>query len=192
MTHQLEDDLRKLEAEADRVSPGAAAHVLNRAGDMCLGAGERERALAFYGRAIDASLTARRYNAAAGLCRKVLRVVPSAIRTRCTLAWLALGRGDVEETTREIGGYVSAATSAGQEDLVAAHLHMMAQTTRVTEIRRTLAEHLATLGRTDDAKTIRDSLPDHALRPVLSAEEQEQLWRDVVRSAMLGPQDLPV
>jgi hypothetical protein len=188
----LEEDLLKLEAEADRVGPGEAAHVLNRAGDLCLGAGERDRALVFYGRAIDACLSARRYNAAAGLCRKLLRVVPSAVRTRCTLAWLALGRGDIEETRREIAGYLEAARGAGQTNLAGVHLRMMADTTRVPEIRRILADHLSDLGQDAHASSIRESLPEHALRPVLSAQEQEQLWRAVVHSAMLGPQDLAV
>lgn len=186
----LEHNLRSLEAEAERAGPGEAAHVLNRAGDLCLGAGERERALAYYGRAIDASLVARRYNAAAGLCRKLLRVAPTAVRTRCTLAWLALGRGDVTETSREIDGYVAAAEQAGQEHLAGAHLRMMAETTRVPAIRSRIAEHLESLGQTAAAATIRRNNTESPA-PALGADEQEQLWRTVVSSALLGPEDLP-
>ena len=191
MTEDLEISLQRLEAESEHAGPGAAAHVLSRAGDLCLGAGQRARALAYYGRAIDACLGARRYNAAAGLCRKLLRVAPGAVRTRCTLAWLALGRGEIEETRREVGGYVEAATGEEQRRLAALHLHMMAETTRVPEIRRMLAGHLETLGRVGVADDIRATVADNAMPPALSAHEQELLWRAVVEAATLNPDELP-
>lgn len=191
MTDDLETTLRQLEAEAERAGPGAAAHDLSRAGDLCLGAGQRERALGYYGRAIDASLRARRYNAAAGLCRKLLRVAPGAVRTRCTLAWLALGRGDIEETRREVGGYVDAAAGEDQRRLAALHLHMMAETTRVPEIRRLLAGYLETLGRVETAADIRATVAGDVSPPALSAHEQELLWRAVVDAATLNPEELP-
>lgn len=186
----LERDLRTLESEVDRAGPGEAARALDRAGDLCLGEGQRDRALVYYGRAIDASLVARRYNAAAGLCRKLLRVVPSAVRTRCTLAWLALGRGDVAETTREIDGYVDAATEAGQQGLAAAHLRMMAETTRVPDIRAHVADRLDRLGQAGAAQAVRRTAAhDEPVKP-LRSDEQVQLWRSVVRCALLGPEDL--
>jgi hypothetical protein len=189
MTSDLERDLRRLEAEADRAGPGAASHVLNRAGDLCLGSGDRDRALGYYGRAIDASLSARRYNAAAGLCRKLLRVAPGAVRTRCTLAWLALGRGDVEETTQEVGAYVDAALHANQRALTTAHLRRMAATTGVPAIGRMVAGHLERLDRAEEAHAIAAALTEPADTPALTAEQQEQLWRQVVASALLGPDD---
>jgi hypothetical protein len=190
MTQELEQDLRILEAEAERAGPGAAAHVLNRAGDLCLGAGDLDRGLSYYGRAIDASLVARRYNAAAGLCRKLLRVAPTAVRTRCTLAWLALGRGDEAETTREITGYVDAAVTAGQQPLAIAHLRMMAETTRVPAIRHAVADHLERLGQTGAAQAVRRMIPADPTPPSLTADQQEQLWRSVVNAAVLSPEEL--
>lgn len=187
---QLEHDLNRLEAEAQRVGPGEAARVFDRAGDLCLGGDDRDRALSYYGRAIDASLVAQRYNAAAGLCRKLLRVAPAAVRTRCTLAWLALGRGEVEETTREIDGYVRAALEAGQQSLAAAHLRMMAQITRVPALRTHIADRLDDLGQDGAAQAVRRTIGTDDAAPALRADEQEQLWRDVVRCALLGPADL--
>lgn len=192
MTEDLERDLHALEAEAERSGPGAAAHVLNRAGDLCLGAGNRVRALAYYGRAIDASLVARRYNAAAGLCRKLLRVAPSAVRTRCTLAWLALGRGDATETGREVDAYVDAARAAGQQSLASAHLRMMAETTSVPAIRHTLARHLEQLGQPAAAQAVLRSIAAGPAPPPPTAEQQERLWRSVVDAALLGPDDVEV
>ncbi len=190
MTQELERELRTLEAEAERAGPGAAAHVLNRAGDLCLGQGDRDRALNYYGRAIDASLVARRYNAAAGLCRKLLRIVPTAVRTRCTLAWLAVGRGDPDETRREIEGYVEAAQAAGQRALAIAHLRMMAETSGVPSIRSYVADRLEELGQTGVADAIRRTLAANDAYRTPTAEEQEKLWRSVVNAALLGPGDV--
>jgi hypothetical protein len=186
---ELEERLQALEAEAARAGPGAAAHVHSRAGDLCLGQGDRERALVYYGRAIDASLHARRYNAAAGLCRKLLRVAPGTVRTRCTLAWLALGRGDVEETRREVDAYIQAA-GPGRRAIVAAHLARMGRITPAPAIRDLIAARLTALGEAGLAEALRAELAPEAPAPVLSAERQEQLWRDVVAAAVLGPQDL--
>jgi hypothetical protein len=192
MTGELDKELQTLENEAVRSGPGAAAQVLNMAGDLCLGAGQVERGLTYYGRAIDASLLARRYNAAAGLCRKVLRVVPSAIRTRCTLAWLALGRGDAHETTREIAAYVASITGEVPRALAVAHLRMMAETTPVAAIRSAIADHLDALGQAGAAQAIRQSIPSDAPVHALSAAQQEELWGRVVGAATLGPSELPM
>lgn len=188
--HPLEQELRTLEAEAQRAGPGEAARVYDRAGDLCLGAGSRDRALDYYGRAIDAALVARRYNAAAGLCRKLLRVAPGTVRTRCTLAWLALGRGNVGETTREIDAYTDAAARAGRTAFASAHLRMMAQITPVPALRRHIADRLERLGLSDFAAPLREGLTADDGVPVLTAADHEQLWNNVVRCALMGPADL--
>lgn len=190
MTQDLERDIRALEVEAESGGPGTAAHVLNRAGDLCLGAGDHDRALSYYGRAIDASLVARRYNAAVGLCRKLLRVAPTAVRTRCTLAWLALGRGEAGEATREIDGYVEAAAEAGQQSLAIAHLRMMGETTGVPAIRQLIASHLERLGQQAAAQSVLRSIRAGDTTPAVTADQQERLWRSVVNAALLGPGDV--
>ena len=58
---------------------------MNRAGDLCLRAGDRVRALRYYGRAIDALLGDGQPEAARGVANKIIRVHPDAIRTLCTL-----------------------------------------------------------------------------------------------------------
>lgn len=178
-----------LEKAAERASPGNAAQALNRAGDRWVGEGDVARGLQCYGRAIDAHLETARYNAAAGVCRKILRVAPDAVRTRCTLAWLALGRGEVTETQREIGEYAAAAERAGQRVLATAHLRMMAEATRVPEIRAYVADALDALGASAAAAAIRRTEPA-SVPPRPTSSEQADLWLAVVAAATRGPADL--
>jgi hypothetical protein len=187
----LEDQLAALEAEAERSPPGAAAHVMNRAGDVCLAAGLRERALAFYGRGIDANLRGRRYDAAIGLCHKLLRVEPNAIRTRCTLAWLAIGRGDRAESVREIGDYVAAAIGSGDGARAAKHLALMAEATDDAVVHELIVAQLQRLGSPDAAEHV---LRANADRPPTRASaidaERDVRWAKVVSGALTGPHEL--
>ena len=187
----LERDLASLEAEAARAVPGYEAQFLNRAGDLCLGAGQRRRALGYYGRAIDHCLVAGRYDAAAGICRKLLRISPRAVRTRATLAWLALGKGLHGDARREIDEYVKAAARAGEERRAARQLSMMAQATLDPDLRRLLAEHLVRLGEQAEAEhIIRDLASGRDARTMPSAEQQDKLWAQVLRAALMGPAEL--
>src|SRR5690606_16963117 len=89
-SQRLEQELGSLERQAAAASPGYETQFLNRAGNLCVEAGQPDRALGYYGRAIDAYLESGRYAAAEVLCGKLLRIAPDAVRVRCTLAWLAL------------------------------------------------------------------------------------------------------
>ena len=86
----LEARLEKLEAQAQREAAGFQGMPLNRAGDLCLEAGDKNRALSYYGRAIDALLEDQQREAARGVANKIIRVHPGAVRTLCTLTWLDL------------------------------------------------------------------------------------------------------
>ena len=90
---QLERELQLLEDQVKRASPGYETQFLNRAGKLCVDAGEPARALGYYGRAIDVYLESGRFNAAEVLCKTVLQIAPDAVRARCTLAWLSIGKG---------------------------------------------------------------------------------------------------
>lgn len=185
----LEHELALLEAAAAaNTSDGA---LMTRAGDLCLDAGQRRRALAYYGRAIDLDLTAGRYDAAAAVCRKVLRIAPRAVRTRATLAWLAIGRGVHASARRAIEEYVSAASRAGEEQRAARQLALMAQATRDPDLRRILAELLARVGAGADAQQLmRDLESGRENRMVPSREQQEHVWGQVLRAALMGPREL--
>lgn len=187
----LEQQLSALDAASAAAEGGIDAAVLTRAGDLCLGAGQRRRALVYYGRAIDAYLLAARYDAASAVCRRVLRIAPRAVRTRATLAWLAIGRGVHTQARREIEEYARAAIRAGEETRAARQLSLMAQATRDPDLRRVLAELLARTGATRDAEQIlHDLASGRDARTLPSPELQQQLWEQVLHAALMGPLEL--
>ena len=179
----LEKQLKSLVQQAEVALPGFDAQFFNRAGDLCVEAQDRDRALGFYGRAIDAYLRAGRYNAAGAVCRKLLRISPGSVRARCTLAWLSIGKGLLGDAQWEVDEYVDAAVAAGQADLAARQLRMMADATYDPELRALLADHLHQLG--DDSAPSVVQMPDEDER-----EEPEALWSRVLRAALMGPEDL--
>lgn len=186
----LEQELAALEEAATAAAPGDGA-MLARAGDLCLDVGQRQRALGFYGRAIDTYMSGSRWDAAAAVCRRVLRIAPRAVRTRATLAWIALGRGVHASARREIEEYVRAAARAGEEQRAARQLALMAQATLDPDLRRVLAELLARLGASTEAEHIVNDLArSGGRREPPSAEQQEQVWAQVLRAALMGPREL--
>jgi predicted Zn-dependent protease len=180
---ELERRLRSLDEQAELALPGFDAQYFNRAGDLCVEAGQGDRALTYYGRAIDAYLRAGRYNASGAVCRKLLRVAPDAVRARCTLAWLSIGKGMTADARREVGDYVVAAIAAGQVELARKQLRLMGRATRNPELRTLLAEQLRELG--DSTAAARLLEPP----PVRDADD-DALWSSVLRAALMGPDDL--
>ncbi|HUE76842.1 MAG TPA: hypothetical protein VMM83_02795 [Longimicrobiales bacterium] len=181
----LEKQLRSLEQQAEIALPGFDAQFFNRAGDLCVEAKDRSRALGYYGRAIDAYLRAGRYNASGAVCRKLLRISPGSVRARCTLAWLSIGKGLLGDAQWEVDEYVDAAVAAGQGDLARRHLRMMAEATYNPELRALLADHLHKLG-DENAASLAGPPPE--VEP--AREEAEALWSRVLRAALMGPEDL--
>ena len=183
----LDKRLRSLEHQAEIALPGFDAQFLNRAGDLCAEARDRGRALGYYGRAIDAYLRAGRYNAAGAVCRKILRISPDSVRARCTLAWLSIGKGLLGDAQWEIDEYVEAAVAAGEADLAARQLRMMANATREASLRTLLGQRLRELG--DDAAADALEGPD-GNADADEPEEAEALWSRVLRAALMGPEEL--
>lgn len=181
----LDKQLESLEQQAGIALPGFDAQFFNRAGDVCVEAQDRRRALTYYGRAIDAYLRAGRYNAAGAVCRKLLRVSPGSVRARCTLAWLSIGKGLLGDAEWEIDEYVRASLAAQQGELARSQLRMMIEATHDTELRSLLADHLRTLG--DPAA---DAAETTAPVEEPAGEEAEALWSRVLRAALMGPEDL--
>ena len=182
----LEKRLQSLEQQAEIALPGFDAQFFNQAGDLCVEAGVERRALSYYGRAIDAYLRAGRYNAAGAVCRKLLRISPGAVRTRCTLAWLSIGKGLLGDAEREVDEYVAAAVAAGQADLARKQIRMMAEATRNADLRSLLADHLREL----DAPEVADRVMAEELGEEPDPQEAEALWSRVLRAALMGPEDL--
>ena len=188
---QLEQELRSLEDQARTASPGYETQFLSRAGNLCAEAGQVGRALGYYGRAIDAYLESGRFSAAEVLCTKVLRLSPEAVRARCTLAWLAIGKGYRAGTDREIADYVKAARKAGKEGLAAKQLRMMAEAAFSPELRELIGEHLLDMGEFADAEKVLEAVYQERSglrRPPL--EDQGKLWAKLLRAALMGPAEL--
>jgi|CeladaMinimDraft_18_1061708.scaffolds.fasta_scaffold00039_13 tetratricopeptide (TPR) repeat protein len=187
----LAEELEELERQAREASPGYDAQLYNRAADLCLNAGDRATALKYLGRAIDAYLDTGRFNAAAVLCHKVLRISPEAVRARSTLTWLALGQGDVEGAERALADYVTAAQRAGQEVLAMKLLRMMAEATPSQRLREALAFWLMDLGDHDGADQVLGEVyaERNGLRPP-RPEDQGRRWMTVLRATTMGPTEL--
>lgn len=188
---KLERELAALESQTRTASPGYETQFLNRAGNLCVEARMPRRALGYFGRAIDAYLESGRFSAAEVLCRKVLRIAPEAVRARCTLAWLAIGRNAPKETEEEITRYVEAAQRAGKEELATRQLVMMAEATPSVGLRERLAEHLFDLGSDADADRVLGMVfaERNGLRPA-PVPDEGALWASLLRAALMGPQEL--
>ncbi|HEU5208558.1 MAG TPA: hypothetical protein VFU06_04020 [Longimicrobiales bacterium] len=185
----MEQQLQALDDAAAAAGPGDGAPFAQ-AGDLALSGGQRQRALEYYGRAIDTYLSGSRYDAAAAVCRRVLRIAPRAVRTRATLAWIALGRGVHANARREIEEYVRAALRAGEEQRAARQLSLMAQATLDPDLRRIIAELLGRLGAVKEAERVISDMSETSLRRMPSAAEQEQVWAQVLQAALMGPREL--
>ena len=185
----LESELTALESKAETVSmPGADAPFYNAAGDLCAGVEDEVRAMEYYGRAVDAYLNAERWESAAAMCRKILRSQPTSVRARCTLSWLAIGKGFVADAQTQVMDYAEAAYIFGRETLAASQLRRMGEVAIAPPLRVTLAEQLLTLG----AERAADQLFGAIYREQNFGRRVsgEVNWSHIRTAALLGPKDL--
>lgn len=155
----LEERLKALELEALQARLGFRGTPLNRAGDLCMQAKETDRALEYYGHAIDAYLQDEHPELARGVAQKLIRVHPGAVRTYCTLTWLDLGLGYLADARTHVGGYVSAARRAAREDLAIAQVKQMAATVTDLGFLEAAATALEDLGDRGAARELRERFP---------------------------------
>jgi len=109
--------LKDLAAEAERASPGTRWAVYNRLGDAYLKAGDRLRALRYFGKAIDALLVDDQPEPARAVAKKVVRLHPEAVRTLCTLTWLDLASKNIPAAISSLNEYVAVAKEGNRERL---------------------------------------------------------------------------
>jgi tetratricopeptide (TPR) repeat protein len=188
---RLEQELAAIEKEAQGASPGYETQFLNRAGNLCVEAGQPTRALSYYGRAIDAYLESGRFGAAEVLCRKLLQIAPATVRARCTLAWLAIGQGSPEATRQAIAEYVDAAERTDTGTFAAKQLVLMADATWDTDLRERIAEHLIQLEAADKAEYV-NGLVHRSREPGAQGptRDEAKLWAKLLRAALMGPKEL--
>ena len=153
---EREKQLADLEAEAARAPLGFRGSSLNRAGDLCLKAGDRSRALQYYGQAIDAMLEDGHREPARGMAKKIIRIYPEAVRTLCTLTWLDLASRHTAMALVHLQEYVDAAKSGHRGHLASKQMLQMARAVTHREFLEAAAKALEELEADDDAARVRD------------------------------------
>lgn len=166
-------------------SPTQRAFLLKRGGDVCVGLDERQKALGWYGRAIDQLLELGDAEQAALLCRLIVSVQPDAVRARCTLTWIALGTGRHDEAVEHLAAYVQAAFRAGRGALAARQLGWMFEAAGPLPLRERIVLELCNLGDSGRA----DELAAR-LRTAPAPLEPDRLWQRVLDAAV-GRDPLP-
>jgi hypothetical protein len=155
--------LRSLERQARRPDfQDYRARFLNFCGDQCIRAAMHERGAVYYGLSINAFLGADRFDAAAAICRKLVRVLPHVVRARCTLTWLAIAKGISAEAQQWVREYAEAADSVGVDAVAATHIRSMVDIAEDAELCWTLGDVLLWLG--DDEAADRSFGRAHRMR----------------------------
>jgi hypothetical protein len=144
---RLEQALQELAAQArDNLLPEQRARLMNSAGDLCIEAGQPERALLYFDAAIDLYLAAAKFAASAAICEKLLQLNPRIIRARCTLAWLAIARGLDDDAARRIDEYGEAALRLERPVIAQRQLRGMAEEVDSESVLESIAHALLKLG----------------------------------------------
>jgi len=178
-----EELLADLEAKAEAAESGFRWVPLNRAGDLCDRAGDKARALKYYGRAIDVMLEDGQPEPARGLATKIVRIHPTAVRTLCTLTWLDLASHHMASVVVHLTEYVEGAKVAEVEDLAGEQIYMMAHVVADDEFRGAAADALDALDRSDRAADVTDWV---ASGKAPQDKEPPEDWTDRCLSHALG------
>lgn len=188
-----ETELQRLEADAENAEPAYVGTAFNKAGDLALRSEQPDRAVGYYGRAIDAFLEDAQREAARGVANKIIRVRPSAVRTLCTLAWLDLAAGHQATALLHLRDYVASAKQAAQNSRAATQIYAMARLSPDREFVEAVADALDSLDFSRRAEEVRgwsgDGSPDAIEDPdeladaclvaaVRSNDRDAQLLRD--------------
>lgn len=152
----LEKELASLEADVERAVSGYRGTPLNRAGDLCFKAAQKDRALGYYGRAIDAFLEDGQLESARGVGLKIIRLHPGAVRTLCTLTWLDMAAGHAADALEHLRSYVESVLRGGNQNLARQQIRKMAAVTSDPEIRRAAAEALRGIGDREAAAEVEE------------------------------------
>lgn len=188
----LDESLKALEERAQGASPAYQGQHFNRAGDLCLEAGDVGKALRYWGEAIDAYLGGARPEAAAAVCRKAIRHAPNVVRARRTLALLAIGQGHMEEALEQLEEYVRSAVAANQTELAVKQLRLMGEATWSGRFRHRVALLLTELGDVEAARHVARPLPEVEKGPEegpIPAEAHDR-WATILRVALMPPAEV--
>lgn len=145
--NSLEESLQELAAQMrQEMAPEQRARLMNMAGDLCFGEGQRERALLYFDAAIDLYLAVGRFAASAAICDKLVRANPQIVRARCTLAWLAIARNLDDEAVKRVEEYGESALRLERPTVAQRQLRAMAEETDSESVLEGIAHALLKLG----------------------------------------------
>jgi hypothetical protein len=151
------------------------------AGDMARAANEGHEALSLYGRAIDGYLAADLTHEAESVCRRIIEMEPYVIRTRYTLAAIAVARQSVTEARDRISDYMAAVARANAEEQAVRALLELASATAHPAIRHAIADALRAAGRPDYGEGVERGTAAAAVSPT---------WDRAIRAALTRPGDV--
>ena len=181
----LDAILPRLVRRADNsLFPTERARILNLAGDLCFDAGQRERALVYYDQAIDIYLALGMYASVAAVCQKLVRLSPNIVRARCTLAWMAIARGQAREARQRIADYANAAMPQDDHRLARGHLRMMAEVADSPDVLEAVAEALLTLGDQRGAERVYAAASGEDLAARKLPDQPDRRWEVVLDRMM--------
>jgi tetratricopeptide (TPR) repeat protein len=124
----------------------------NRLGDLHLKVNETERAVEAYEAAVKGYAEAGLHNNAIALCRKVLRLVPGRASIYLKLGQISAAKGFLADARQNFLEYAERMQRAGKLDASFEALKEFADLSPTdTDVRRLLAEQLASHGRKDEA-----------------------------------------
>lgn len=158
-------------------------------GDSFAREGDRNRALHYYGNAVNDYLDAGLYDLAAELCGRMLDRFPDVVRARFTRAFLALGKGLKHEdddllpfARAELAEYVRAARQARQQLRATEQLRRLAACTERAEVVEIIAEQMLALGRPHDAREVLAAFASRRGGDAYGHDPRER-WAHVLRGA---------
>jgi hypothetical protein len=153
---RLTQRLERMEEEAEKAAPAYVGSTYNRAGDLALRGDDLERAVGYYGRAVNAFLEDGQPEAARGVANKIIRVRPGSVRTLCTLTWLDLASWHTATALLHLRDYVAAAKIVDESTLAANQVFAMARLVPDAEFLDAAADALDSLDFAHRAEEVRE------------------------------------
>lgn len=188
-TARKEELLQEIHFNESRGADGdsvIAARLWNRLGTL-VHAEHGGEALVYFGRAIDGYLESGYFDAAAALCRRVIRLHPEVVRARCTLAFLSIGHRNLGDAIQEITEYTMAAKRSRTELYAIPRLRLMAQATRDANVLRCISLALGDLGDAEGKEQVQGRM--HGA-PAESLEDAGERWERLLAVALLNREQL--
>jgi len=184
-----EQQVGELERRAEGAPLGTKGTLLNRAGDVFMRAGNHQKALYYFRRAIDLLLEDEQPEPARGVAKKIIRVHPDTVRTHCTLTWLDLANQHPGTARKSLREYFACVEKRGLADEAGPQILEMAKVTTHKGFLEEASEILEKLGFGERAELVEawamdggaalaqknpEKLSKHCLEAAIASEGSER------------------